>query len=90
MVKLNKNKTGVVIGCLLASVHFIWVLAILVAPKFMQQFLDWIFGLHMLEPVYTLTVFSLLNAAILLVIAFVAGYLYGWLFAAFANWIHKK
>jgi len=90
MAKLNKNKTGMVIGCLLAFTHLVWVLSILVAPKFMQQFLDWVFGLHMLEPVYTLTVFSLLNAAILLVIAFIAGYVYGWAFAAFANWIHKK
>lgn len=90
MTKLNKNSFGLIIGCFFAFVHAVWALTIAIAPKALQNFLNWIFSVHFLEPVYTLTAFSLSKMLFLVAITFVFGYLFGWVLAWIWNSIMKK
>ena len=84
MEKINKNKLGLVIGIFLAIFHLIWVIA--VAAGIAKPFLDWVLSLHLITLSYSLLSFSFASAGLLLVIAFVAGYVWGWIFAAVWNW----
>ncbi len=68
------------VGLYAALIHAIW--AVLIALGVGQTYLDWIFPLHMLSNPFNVTSFSLLNAALLVVVAFVCGYVATWLFMA--------
>lgn len=85
---LNKNKTGLVLGILFAICHLLWSLAVLAGVA--QKFLTWIFSMHMLNNVFTVTSFNAVNALVLLVVTFITGYVTGWVFALLWNWIAKK
>lgn len=87
---MNKNKVGLVVGVFLAIMHAIWMLSIMIMPATIQTFMNWIFILHALEPILTITSIQIVNACLLVIVAFVAGYVYGWVFAALWNWIVKK
>ncbi len=89
-MELNKNKTGIAVGLFLAIVHLLWALWIAISASSLQSFLDWIFTIHMLEPVWFITQFSILNTIWLVIMTFVLGYIFGWLFALCHNWAHKK
>ena len=86
MNKLDREKTGLVFGSFLAVIHAAWALAVAVMPRAMQSFFDWVFGLHFLEPIYTITVFNLIDAIMLVALTFVAGYVLGYVFA----WVHNS
>jgi len=90
MVKLNNSKTGLVLGLFFAIVHAVWALLVLIIPANLQNFIDWAFKLHFLEPIYTITSFNLVNAVLLLIVTFVCGYVLGWVFAAVWNKLVKK
>ena len=90
MVKLDNNKIGLIFGIFLAIVHAIWAFLVAVIPTSLQSFLDWVFGLHFLEPVWILTGFNFLNAILLVVITFLFGYIFGFILAAVWNWVNKK
>lgn len=87
---LDKNKTGLVVGLFLAAIHLIWSLGVLAVRDPMQNFLDWIFAIHALQPIWVITSFSFMNMIWLLIVTFVIGYILGWIFAIIANYIHKK
>lgn len=87
---LEKNKIGLAFGLFLSIVHAIWSFFIAVIPGPLQSFLNWIFGLHTLEPALILTTFNFLNAVLLVVISFVFGYIFGWLYALTHNLIHHS
>lgn len=87
--KLNKNQVGLVCGVFLAAIHAIWALTVAVVPGLLQQFLDWVFGLHFLKPVYILTSFNFVDAIFLVVLTFVSGFASGWGFTAIWNWLNK-
>ena len=86
---LGKNKTGISLGILFALVHAVWALAVAVIPDTLQKFLDWVFNLHSITPVWVLTSFNWLNALLLVIITFVFGYILGWIFAWAHNLRHK-
>jgi len=88
MEELNKNKVGLILGFLFAMLHFIWSVFVLVFPSGLQKFLDWIFKLHFLNPIYILNQFSFGNAIILIIMTFIVGYIIGWIFAILWNKIH--
>lgn len=90
MNKLDKNKIGLMVGAFLAIVHAVWALIVAIIPNALQSFLDWVFGVHFLEPVWKLTTFNLLNAIFLVLLTFVCGYICGWVFAWIHNWVDKK
>ncbi len=86
---MNRNKTGLIVGFFLAAVHVIWALLVAIIPGKLQNFLDWVFELHSLQPYWVITAFNFLNALFLVVVTFVFGYLYGYLFALIWNWISR-
>ena len=90
MAKLNKNKVGLVLGIFVALLHAFWALLIGIAPASVQNFLDWIFPLHFLNNVYTVTSFNFGYMLLLVIMAFVSGYVCGWVFAGISNWFSKK
>jgi hypothetical protein len=90
MEKLDKNKTGLVVGFVLALMHAVWALFVAITPGGLQTFLDWVFKVHFLEPVWILTAFNFLDAIFLVILTFVCGFILGWVFAAVHNWLSKK
>lgn len=89
MAKLDNNRTGLALGAFLASVHAFWSLMVAVIPAQLQKFLDWIFVLHHIKPVYVLLAFSIVNAVMLVVITFVVGYAFGYAFSLIWNRANK-
>lgn len=87
-MSLNKNKLGLTVGIFAAAAHLIWALT--VALGFGQGFLNWIFPLHFLDNVYSVMPFSLKTAVMIVVMAFVCGYVCAWLFGALWNYVEKK
>lgn len=86
---LNNSKTGLALGAFFALFHAVWSLAVAIIPAPLQKFLDWVFVLHQLNPVFKLLPFSPVNAVILVVLTFAAGYSVGFVFAAVWNRIEK-
>ena len=88
---LNKNKIGLAFGGLLAIFHLVWSLGVAIIPNGLQSFLDWIFKIHFLNNVWTLTSFNPLYALYLVLMTFVFGFIFGWTYALIHNWIdHGK
>jgi len=85
---INKNRAGLVGGILAAVIHAVWALVVVLGIA--QIFLDWIFPLHFLNSVYSITSFSIVSALLLVVMGFVGGYVSGWLFAAVVNLVYKE
>lgn len=85
MDKINANKLGLIVGFFLALVHFVWALAVAITPGALQKFLDRVFNLHFIEPIYKLTAFNIMNAVWLIILTFVIGYIVGYVFA----WVHN-
>ncbi len=86
---LDKNKIGLISGLFLAGLHALWALLVLIVPNGLQWFLDWIFEMHFLQPIWKLTAFNALNALMLVVVTFVFGFAAGWLFSWIHNLFHK-
>jgi len=84
--RLNKNQTGLAIGLFAALVHLVWLVAVAIG---VQKAVDWILLLHSIRLDLTLTNVVLLNAVLLIIIAFIGGYIVGWVFAAIYNWAGK-
>ncbi|MEK6906381.1 MAG: DUF5676 family membrane protein [Nanoarchaeota archaeon] len=87
---LNQNKFGLVIGCFFAVLHAVWALSVAIMKDTMQNFFNWIFNLHFLEPIWILTGFNLKDAILLIVVTFVVGFIVGWIFAGLYNLLSKK
>ena len=87
---LDKNKTGITLGIFFAVVHAAWALLVLIVPGILQSSLNWIFRLHFLQPIWSITTFNLLYALGLIIVTFIVGYILGWVFAWAHNLHHKK
>ena len=87
MAELNKSQVGLTIGIFAAVCHLVWTLAVAIG---IQKAVDWILLLHSIKLDVVLTSVVILNAIILIVLAFIGGYIFGWVFAAIYNWIGKK
>ncbi len=88
MEAINKNKTGLTFGFLISFFHLFW--SILVALGVAQALLDFVFNLHMLDVPMTVASFNLAKALGLVIITFIAGYIFGWLMAFFWNKCFKN
>ena len=82
---LKSKQLGLAFGCFLAIIHLVWALSIAIIKQPMQNFLNWIFEIHMIQPYWILTQFSLMNTIWLVIITFVFGYILGWLLAVLWN-----
>lgn len=85
--KINKNQLGLAIGLFAALCHLIWIIAVAIG---IQKAVDWILLLHSIQLNLTLTSVVWLNAILLIVVGFIGGYIFGWVFAAIYNWAGKK
>ncbi len=88
MNSLNKNTVGVVFGAFLGLFHAFWALLVLLG--WAQAIIDWIFGLHFINPPYTIGAFALGTAILLVIVTALIGYVFGWIFAAIWNWLHRS
>lgn len=86
MHQFHAHKVGLVFGGLLALGHAVWALMVLMG--FAQPLLNWIMGLHFLNFQYTVAPFAFGNAALLIVMTGIVGYIVGWVFGLLWNWIH--
>jgi hypothetical protein len=87
--KLSKNqKIALVVGKFCALIHLFWLLLVLLGIG--QTYLDWIFPLHLIANPYTVMSFNLFNAVLLVITAFIGGYLATLLFFALWKWMKIK
>ena len=86
--RINKNQAGLAVGIFAALFHLIW--AILVAAGVAKTYLNWILPLHFVNLLVDIAEFSLVNAVILIIAAFIGGYIAGWVFGLIWNWAGKK
>jgi len=81
MRKENVHKVGLVFGGLFGVLHACW--ALLVAFGVAQGLMDFIFAMHMLNPIMIVAPFSLWTALMLIVatsiIGYIVGVVFGWL-----------
>lgn len=87
MNQVNSHKVGLVFGGMMVVFHACWALMILLGVA--QPFMDWIFDLHMVTPVYQVMPFSWGSAIILLIITGVIGYVMGYVLGWLWNWAHS-
>jgi hypothetical protein len=88
-LKCKYCKPALVGGLVLAIVHAVWALTIALIPQTFQAFLNWIFDIHFLVPIYQLTDFNLVKAILLTVITFICGYVVTWLGAVLWKKVRK-
>jgi K+-sensing histidine kinase KdpD len=72
--KCRCNKPALVGGLFLGGLHLIWALLVAIIPNALQSFLNWIFNIHFIEPVWFLTAFNFTDAFLLTIFTFVMGY----------------
>lgn len=87
-VTLNKNQAGLTLGLLSGVTHFLWV--ILAAFGLGQGFANFVHSMHFLSDMHTVMGISWGFGILGIVIAFVSGYVMGFVFAALWNWIGEK
>ncbi len=85
---VDKSKVGFAFGAFFGLFHAVW--AILVWIGWAQPLINWIFGLHFIQPPYTIGEFYPGTAIFLVVVTTVVGYILGWVLAACWNWFHKN
>ncbi len=88
MKELNTSKVALTFGLIGGGWHLLWSFLILIGLA--QSLINFVFWMHMLTIPYKVTGFTLTQAAILIVITFIAGYAGGWIFAWLWNKIHKE
>ena len=72
-------RTGIALGCFLATLHLIW--SLLVLTGLAQPLLNFIFWLHMLSVPVKVQPFELGVAALLVGVTWCVGFGYGFLFS---------
>jgi hypothetical protein len=85
--KLNKNQVALTLGIFAALVHLVWSIAVAIG---IQTYIDWVLLLHSIKLDLILTNVVILNVIMLLVLAFIGGYIIGYVFAVLYNYIGKK
>jgi len=84
----NYGKPALVVAIFIAVIHALW--ALLVAIGVGETYLNWIFPLHFLNNVYSVSDFNIMTAIILVIIAFVFSYIAALLFAIIWKMVVKK
>jgi hypothetical protein len=85
---ISPIKAGLVLGVVIGLWHLIW--SLLVASGWAQPFIDFVFWMHFIRPVYVIEPFNLGTATILVVVTAVIGFVIGCIFAVLWNWFHKR
>ena len=85
---ISPIKAGLVLGVVIGLWHLIW--SLLVASGWAQPFIDFVFWMHFIRPVYVIEPFNLGTATILVVVTAIIGFVIGCVFAVLWNWFHKR
>lgn len=85
---MNVLKTGIALGIVFGIWHLCW--SILVALDFAQPFINFVFWMHFIKPIYIIEPFEIVRATILLIITSCIGFSFGVLFALTWNIFHKS
>jgi len=84
--QINAHKLGLIVGFFMAIVHIIW--SLMIVTGLAQQYMDWMFGLHMINNPFMVGTFSWGTAIYLWVAVLVIGYIMGWILAWVHNTVH--
>ncbi len=87
MTPIRPHKVGLVFSGFMILFHATWAVMILIGLA--QPFMDWIFNLHMITPVYQVMPFNFGSALMLLIITGIIGYIMGCAFGWLWNKVHK-
>ncbi len=88
MEQLNRHRLGLTLGMFAALVHLL--LSIFVALGIAEPLVKWSLSMHFLSLGVSFNAFNLGSAVVLVVMAFVMGYIVGHVLAALWNWTGKK
>jgi hypothetical protein len=88
MSTVNPVRIGLVLGAVIGLWHLSW--SLLVALGWAQPFIDFIFWMHFIKPVYVIQAFNPITAATLIVVTAVIGFVIGTVFGVLWNWFHKR
>lgn len=83
----NPVRVGFVFGLFLALFHTGW--SALVAFGWAQRFMDFIFWLHFIQPVYRIEPFDIARACILVAFTFIVGFVVGTVGSVIWNALHR-
>jgi hypothetical protein len=83
---INPLKAGVTFGALLGVCHFFW--SLMVALGWAQPLIDFVFWMHLIQPVFVIRPFSLPAAAALIVFTSIVGFVVAFIFAVLWNKLH--
>jgi hypothetical protein len=86
-IHLNTMKVGIGAAAVTAGFHFCW--SILVAARWAQPVIDFVFWAHFIKPIYVIEPFEFIRAAVLIAVTAGLGFLIGFAFAAVWNILHK-
>lgn len=84
---MSVGKAGLVLGAVIGGWHLCW--SMLVALKWAQPVIDFVFWMHFTKPIYVIEPFEIARAAILLIVTAGVGFLIGSVFALVWNALHK-
>ncbi len=87
-MKLNTEKTALVLGVFFTGIHFIWLL--IVWFGWGQALIDWIFNVNLMSVPVKILPLSFAGGFWLLATSFIFGYVFGYLFAWVWNWLYKQ
>ena len=88
MTTINPIKSGLVLGAVIGLWHLAW--SLMVAFGWAQPFIDFVFWMHFIKPIYVIQAFNLGTATFLVVVTAIMGFVIGSIFAVLWNWIHKR
>lgn len=88
--KIDVKKIALSTGIFLGAVHAIWAICVAITRSGVQAFMDWVLLLHSISMPMSILPFNLLNSIMLVVVTFVIGCLFGWIFAHAFNYLHRR
>jgi len=84
---LSPHNTGLALGAVIGGWHLLW--AIVVAVRWGQPILDFVFWMHFMKPAFVIDSFSLVRAVVLIAVTGAGGYGFGYVGAAIWNRLHS-
>jgi len=85
--RVSLAKAGIVVAALFAGWHLCW--SALVALRWAQPVIDFIFWIHFIKPIYVVEAFDALRAVILVSVTAAIGFALGCAGALAWNTLHK-
>ena len=87
-MNFNKNRMGLALGSISALFHLLWIIA--VAAGSGKILADWLHNMHFIADIHIINEFTIATAFVGVLLAFISGYISGYIFSAFWNFFGKK